>query len=45
MDYHLTKYGLVGFMDRINVSDENETKKLIIREFSYQAIFRLLGIS
>lgn len=33
MDYHLTKYDLVRFRDRIYVLDNNELKKLTLREF------------
>ena len=33
MDYHLLANGLVGFRDKIHVSDESELKKLILRYF------------
>lgn len=33
VDYHLTVDGLVRFRDKIYVSDKNELKKLILREF------------
>ena len=32
MDYHLTADGLVRFSDRSYVSDNNELKKLILKE-------------
>jgi len=33
VDYHLTPDGLVRFRDRIYVQENNELKKLILREF------------
>jgi len=33
VDYCLTTYGLVKFRDRIYVSDHNELKEVILREF------------
>lgn len=36
MDYHLTEDGLVIFRDNIYVSDNNELKKLILREFNFK---------
>jgi len=44
MDYHLTVNGLVRFRDRIYVLDNNELKKLILREF-HAKLYSVIRIS
>ena len=43
MDYSLIAYGLIRFRDMIYVSDNNELKKLIFREFHAKPYLGHLG--
>jgi len=43
MDYHLTTYGLVRFINKIYVSDNNDLKNLILREFHVKPYLVHLG--
>jgi len=43
VDYHLTTYGLVRFRDKIYMPDDNEIKKIILREFHVKPYSGHLG--
>lgn len=43
VNHHLTINGLIRFRERINVPDDNELKKLILREFHVKPYSGHLG--